>query len=143
MPCVQLQMSCFSGANFDTHDDAKLGQLEDIERMLLHEKKQTGNNMPFAGLIDAPSFFVTRSCLAFIWGDFNNRLVAFNELGDFVSSYKGKPEKFELTDAGVEFLVDMIKDPARRCELLSKDSLCYEGTMLVHSFGYIIFVELP
>ena len=59
-----------------------------------------------------------------IWGDFNNRLVAFEDMKGYVSEQKGK---FELTESGVRFLVDCFADPAKRLELLKKDSLTYSG----------------
>eukprot|EP00931_Biecheleriopsis_adriatica_P003963 TRINITY_DN105705_c0_g1_i1.p1 TRINITY_DN105705_c0_g1~~TRINITY_DN105705_c0_g1_i1.p1 ORF type:complete len:1136 (+),score=244.28 TRINITY_DN105705_c0_g1_i1:99-3506(+) len=95
------------GANLDTNDEAKLGQLESLERML--RMQQRGR----------PNF------CAVIWGDFNNRLVAFEEMAPYVK--EKKKGKYEITDAGAKFLVDWFKQPARRHELLSKDALHYRG----------------
>lgn len=95
------------GANLDTDDEAKLGQLQALERLLRRSSK---NSSKFCALI---------------WGDFNNRLVAFDEMRPFVKGKK--PGKYEITDAGAEFLVDMFKTPARRKELLQKDALVYTG----------------
>eukprot|EP00439_Symbiodinium_sp_Y106_P038226 s6995_g4.t1 len=90
------------GANLDTDDESKLGQLQALERMLNVSKR---GSQKFAALI---------------WGDFNNRLVAFEDMKGYVSEKKGK---FELTESGARFLVDCFTDPAKRLELLKKDSL--------------------
>ena len=94
------------GANLDTDDESKLGQLQALERMLNVSKR---GSQKFAALI---------------WGDFNNRLVAFEDMKGYVSEKKGK---FELTESGARFLVDCFTDPAKRLELLKKDSLTYSG----------------
>ena len=94
------------GANLDTHDDAKLGQLEALERML--QVSQRGS---------------AKFC-ALMWGDFNNRLVAFDSLKGKVKETK---RGFEILEKGAEYLVDCILDPSRRSELLKKDSLTYRG----------------
>eukprot|EP00658_Telonema_sp_P-2_P048573 TRINITY_DN36941_c0_g1_i1.p1 TRINITY_DN36941_c0_g1~~TRINITY_DN36941_c0_g1_i1.p1 ORF type:complete len:452 (-),score=108.66 TRINITY_DN36941_c0_g1_i1:381-1736(-) len=97
------------GANLDTHDDAKLGQLEDLERYVKHVS--TGH---------------TRSC-ALVWGDFNNRLCAFPALEPDLIKYHNKEGKYELSEKNVDMLVDMMVDPAGRRELLAKDSAVYGG----------------
>jgi hypothetical protein len=93
------------GANMDTDDQAKQAQLAALERLLKSRKR----DRPFCALL---------------WGDLNNRLVAFEELKDHVQ-VNGK--KCELTDSGVELLAGMIDNPQRRRELLSKDVLLYKG----------------
>uniref|UniRef100_A0A7S4WHN2 EF-hand domain-containing protein n=1 Tax=Alexandrium monilatum TaxID=311494 RepID=A0A7S4WHN2_9DINO len=95
------------GANLDTNDKARLGQLESLERVLDRHKR--GRQGRFSALM---------------WGDFNNRLVAFEEMKDHVVR---KGNKYRITDSGAQFLVDCFRDPARRRELLQKDSLVYEG----------------
>ena len=65
-----------------------------------------------------------RPFCALIWGDLNNRLVAFKELA---SHSKKKGSKWELLDSGVDLLAGMIEDPALRRELLAKDSLLFTG----------------
>ena len=94
------------GANLDTDDESRLGQLQALERMLNVSKR---GSQKFGALI---------------WGDFNNRLVAFEDLKGYVSEKKGK---YELTESGARFLVDCFSDPAKRLELLKKDSLTYSG----------------
>ena len=84
------------GANMDTDDQAKQAQLAALERLLKSRKR----DRPFCALL---------------WGDLNNRLVAFEELKDHVQ-VNGK--KCELTDSGVELLAGMIDNPQRRRELL-------------------------
>eukprot|EP00930_Biecheleria_cincta_P099334 TRINITY_DN9096_c0_g2_i1.p1 TRINITY_DN9096_c0_g2~~TRINITY_DN9096_c0_g2_i1.p1 ORF type:complete len:993 (+),score=167.85 TRINITY_DN9096_c0_g2_i1:57-3035(+) len=98
------------GANFDTDDAAKLGQLEACERMLTMQKRGKEH---FCSIL---------------WGDFNNRLVAFDGMRPYVS--EKKPDKYEITDSGAHFLVDWFADPLRRRELLQKDSLVYDGVDL-------------
>jgi hypothetical protein len=93
------------GANMDTDDQAKQAQLTELERLLRSRKRER----PFCALL---------------WGDLNNRLVAFEELKGHVQM-NGK--KYELTDSGVELLAGMIDDPERRRELLRKDVLLYKG----------------
>jgi hypothetical protein len=93
------------GANLDTDDQSKEAQLTELERLL---KARKGG----------------RQFCALLWGDLNNRLVAFDELKDCVQM-NGK--KYELTDDGVALLADMIDDPERRRELLGKDVLLYKG----------------
>ncbi|CAK9029254.1 Reverse transcriptase domain-containing protein [Durusdinium trenchii] len=94
------------GANLDTHDDAKLGQVEALERML--QVSQRGS---------------AKFC-ALMWGDFNNRLVASDDLKAGVKETK---KGFEILDVGAEYLVDCILDGSRRSELLQKDALTYCG----------------
>merc|ERR1712224_189932 len=60
-----------------------------------------------------------------MWGDFNNRLVAFEGLSEFVN--KKKPGKYKLTAEGAKRLAAMIKDPCQRRELLNMDSHLYQG----------------
>lgn len=95
------------GANLDTNDRAKLGQLESLERLLDRHKK--GAQGRFSALI---------------WGDFNNRLVAFEEMKDHVTR---KGNKYQITDSGAAYLLESFRSPSRRRELLQKDSLIYEG----------------
>jgi hypothetical protein len=92
-------------ANLDTDDAAKLGQLKELERLL---RARLGQR-PFCALI---------------WGDLNNRLVAFEELKQHTTEKGGK---WVLKDSGVDLLVKQIDDPAGRRELLGKDSLVYTG----------------
>jgi hypothetical protein len=68
-----------------------------------------------------------RPFCALLWGDFNSRLVAFEELQNHVKRRDSDDDCWELLDSGVDLLVQMIDDPDRRRELLLKDSLLYEG----------------
>jgi len=95
------------GANMDTNDDAKLGQLESLERMLMMQSRGKHNYC------------------ALIWGDFNNRLVAFDEMRPHV--IEKSRGKYEITQAGIQLLVDCFKDSRRRRELLQKDALVFNG----------------
>jgi hypothetical protein len=92
-------------ANLDTDDKAKLGQLNELKRLL----RARHGNRPFC---------------AVIWGDLNNRLVAFEELQEHATQKKGK---WVLKESGVDLLVKMIDEPAGRLSLLHKDSLLYSG----------------
>ena len=89
----------------DTDDQAKLAQLTELERLL--KARQRG-----------------RAFCALMWGDLNNRLVAFEELRGHVQEKDGK---FELLDSGIDLLAGMIDDPAGRRALLQKDVLLYSG----------------
>mmetsp|Transcript_8049 Transcript_8049/g.17468 ORF Transcript_8049/g.17468 Transcript_8049/m.17468 type:complete len:926 (-) Transcript_8049:48-2825(-) len=93
------------GANLDTDDQSKEAQLEAVERLLRARMKAR----PFCALL---------------WGDLNNRLVAFEELRPHVTQSKGK---WKLLDSGLDLLISMIEDPERRRELLQKDALLYKG----------------
>jgi len=95
------------GANLDTDDESRLGQLQALERMLNVCRRGSQN---FA---------------AIMWGDFNNRLVAFDGMKDYVT--ESKKGGYELTDSGSRFLVESFADPVKRLELLKKDSLFYGG----------------
>lgn len=94
------------GANLDMDDQARQSQLESVERLL----KARMRARPFCSLM---------------WGDFNSRLVATWDLRPHMR--EKKQGSWELLDSGVEFLADMIDDPARRGKLLEKDSLVYSG----------------
>ena len=102
---------CFSasqvllGANLDSDDAAKADQLEAAARLLRARRRER----PFSALI---------------WGYFHTRLVAFEELYPHVQL---TGDQYELLDPAVDKLVQMIDDPAKRRELLSKSSLLYEG----------------
>ena len=95
------------GANLDTQDDAKLGQLEALERMLKVSKRGS-----------------EKFC-ALMWGDFNNRLVAFDDLKICVKEKKGG--NFELLEDGASHLVDSLLDAPGRAKLLKMDALTFEG----------------
>ena len=95
------------GANLDTDDESRLGQLKALERMLNVSRR---GSEKFGALM---------------WGDFNNRLVAFEDMKDHIS--EKKKGKYELTESGARFLADFLADPAKRMELLKKDSLTYSG----------------
>ena len=95
------------GANLDTEDESRLGQLQALERMLNVSRR---GSVKFGALM---------------WGDFNNRLVAFEDMKDYVT--EGKKGKYELTECGARYLVDCLADPVKRLELLKKDSLTYSG----------------
>jgi len=97
------------GANFDTVDTARLGQLKQIERLLSHARRTRDHGTAFSALI---------------WGDFNTRLVAFDGLD---TETVGEKAKVRLTDAGVKQLTTMIADPAQRRDLCMKDGLVYRG----------------
>jgi hypothetical protein len=101
-----IQLLLF-GANLDTDDTAKHGQLADLDRMIRHT-----------------SHGHERSC-SLLWGDFNNRLCAFQDLEADLLCYKGKVGKWELSEANIDTLVKMILDD--RAGLLSKDSVVYRG----------------
>lgn len=102
----------------DTDDTAKLAQLSELERLL--KARKLGKD----------------AFCAILWGDLNNRLVAFNELSEHVMIENGKSSdgnakpvksKTLLKDSGIKLLASMIDDPERRKELLSKDVLLFEG----------------
>jgi hypothetical protein len=92
-------------ANLDTDDGAKLGQLKELKRLL----RARQGDRPFCALI---------------WGDLNNRLVAFEELREHATKKNGK---WVLEESGVDLLVKMIDEPVGRLNLLRKDSLLYLG----------------
>jgi len=83
------------GANLDTQDEAKLGQLEALERMMQVSKRRSA-----------------KFC-ALIWGDFNNRLVACEELRPWMAELK--PGKWELTAEGAEELAARLRCGWRCC----------------------------
>lgn len=95
------------GANLDTDDEAKHGQLADLDRLIRHVSQ--GHQ---------------KSC-SLLWGDFNNRLCAFQELEKDLVLYKNKVGKHVLSDANIQTLVNMILDDRRG--LLAKDSVIYTG----------------
>lgn len=94
------------GANLDTQHESKLAQLEALERFVGIRKRDT----PFCALM---------------WGDFNSRLVAFEELGPFMAEHT--MGRAHLLDSGVGFLVDMLREPEGRRKLLQKDALVFAG----------------
>lgn len=98
------------GANLETDDDEKLGQVMSLERLL--RKSQRGVSGKFCALL---------------WGDFNNRLVASEDLKPHVISKEGKEGKFKITETGARYLVHMFNDPVRRREMLQRDSMIYTG----------------
>ena len=93
------------GANLDWDDSARGEQIEAVGRLLRARRRER----PFCALL---------------WGDLNNRLVAFEGLAPHVREADGQ---WELLDSGIDLLVAMIDDPAGRRELLLKDSLLYAG----------------
>lgn len=103
----QMSNLLLLGANLDTNDKAKLGQLQSLERLL--DRHQKGTQGRFSALI---------------WGDFNNRLVAFEEMQDHVTK---KGSKYRISDSGARYLVDCLRSPSQRRELLQKDSLIFQG----------------
>jgi len=103
------------GANLDTNDVAKLGQIEALERLIHHEHCTKAREHPFVALI---------------WGDFNNRLVAYDgmEQKHWKQHSKGKDAgQYELTEEGAVMLAEQCADNTKRRELLSKDSMIYDG----------------
>ena len=68
-----------------------------------------------------------RPFCALVWGDLNNRLVAYEALRPHAREKGGK---WELLDSGVTQLVSLIGDEDGRRELLGMDSLVYDGNDL-------------
>ncbi|CAE8594452.1 unnamed protein product, partial [Polarella glacialis] len=94
------------GANLDSQEGPKLAQLRATHRLL---KARVRSN----------------TFCALIWGDLNNRLVAYQELREHLQEVR--KGELELMDSGVELLVDLLADPQKRRELLLKDALVFKG----------------
>jgi len=94
------------GANLDTDDEARLVQLQALGRLLACSKR------------------CSKFC-ALMWGDFNNRLIAYEDLRPHMEEQPGG--KWELLESGAHLLANMIRDPVGRIDLLHKDSLCFLG----------------
>ncbi|CAE8596003.1 unnamed protein product, partial [Polarella glacialis] len=95
------------GANLDTQDEPKLAQLDALDRLLKVRKR----GLPFCSLM---------------WGDFNSRIVAFEELKPMMRICS-KANRFLLEESGVTHLMEMIKEQSGRRALLEKDALVFKG----------------